>query len=51
MKKLLKIIGINIKSLVPKIEELKHYLWTHDINVINIEESWINKYTPVVKGY
>ena len=37
--------------MVPKIEEIKHYLSTHDIDVINIQESWINKYTPVVKGY
>ena len=53
MIKTLKILSINIRSLWPKIEELKNYCYKNDIDIINVQESWIgsDKPTPIIPSY
>ena len=44
---LVKILSLNIRSLWPKFEELKDYCYRMDIDIINIQESWIGKHDKV----
>lgn len=50
---MLKICSINIKSLAPKIDLIRQMMYEEEVDIINIQETWIKeeKYLPGVKGY
>ena len=49
----IKILSVNIRSLLPKKEELKNYCIKNRVDIINIQESWINKNKrdPIISQY
>ena len=39
----IKICHLNIQSIVPKIDELKHFLATNSVSVCSVNETWLTK--------
>lgn len=46
-RKFIRIAHINIRSLVPKMGEIKAYIYNNNIDVLAVTETWLN---PEVKG-
>ena len=51
--RMIKLATINIRSLIPKIDEVRQMIYEEEIDILNIQETWIleERNLPSIKGY